>query len=132
MASPLALALMQGQQQATPQPAFHATAQPTDFTKANSDYNNAMMQAYSAQLGQQQGMWGGLAGLGSAGILASGSSSGPLAKLLSGSGASGAGSAALTADETASVADAMGMTAADIGAGSTWADVAPALLALLA
>lgn len=86
MASPLALALMQGQQQATPQPAFHATVAPTDVEKANSDYNNAMMQAYSAQLGQQNAMYGGLAGLGSAGIMT-------LPKLLSGAGAAGAAGA---------------------------------------
>lgn len=68
MASPLALALMQGQQQATPTQPFRATVAPTDVEKSYNDYNNAMMQAYSAQVGQQNAMWGGLAGLGSAGI----------------------------------------------------------------
>jgi hypothetical protein len=84
MPSPLALALMQGQQQSTPQQPFRATVQPTDVEKAYSDYNNSMMQAYSAQLGQQNAMWGGLAGLGAAGVTT-------LPKLLGGTGTAAAG-----------------------------------------
>ena len=98
MASPLALALMQGTQAGTSPPPFHATVAPTDVEKAYSDYNNAMMQAYSAQLGQQNAMWGGLAGLGGAGILT-------LPKLLSGGGAAG-GALAGGGGATAALSDA--------------------------
>lgn len=70
MASPLALALMQADQQATPQQPFRATVAPTDVEKAYSDYNNAMEQAYAAKVAQQNAMYGGLASLGGAGLLA--------------------------------------------------------------
>lgn len=86
MASPLATALMQATAAGTPQQPFHATVAPTDVEKAYSDYNNAMMQAYAAQIGQQNAMWGGLAGLGSAGIST-------LPKLLGTSGAAAGASA---------------------------------------
>jgi hypothetical protein len=81
MASPLAMALLQAQAgsgQPSPVPAQVA---PTNYTQATSDYNTAMEQAYQAKLQQQNAFWGGLAGLGSAGVLASASSAGPLAKL---------------------------------------------------
>lgn len=107
MASPLALALMQGQQAGTPQPPFRATVAPTDVEKAYTDYNNAMMQAYSAQLGQQNAMWGGLAGLGSAGIMT-------LPKMLGGGGAGAAGSTAAAGAPLSLAAPA----AADAGAAS--------------
>jgi hypothetical protein len=86
MPSPLALALAQaggGQ----PPPNIPQVA-PTNFVQANSDYNNSMEQAYAAKLGQQNAMWGGLAGLGSAGVLT-------LPKLLSGAGTAASGLAAL-------------------------------------
>jgi hypothetical protein len=63
---------------------FRATVAPTDVEKAYADYNNAMMQAYAAKVGQQNAMWGGLAGLGSAGITT-------LPKLLGGGLGAGAG-----------------------------------------
>ena len=88
MASPLGQILMQAQMSGTPQQPFHATVAPTDFEKANADYNNAMMQSYAAKLGQQNAMWGGLAGLGSAGIST-------LPKLLGGSGGAAGGASAL-------------------------------------
>ena len=96
---PLALALMQGQQQATPQQPFRATVAPTDVEQAYNNYNNSMMQAYQAQLGQQNAMWGGLAGLGSAGVLT-------LPKLLGGAGGGAAlgGTAASDADAVAEAA----------------------------
>ena len=53
MASPLGQILMQAQMSGTPQQPFRATVAPTDFEKANADYNNAMMQSYAAKLGQQ-------------------------------------------------------------------------------
>ena len=109
MASPLALALMQGQQQATPQQPFRAQVAPTDVTKAYSDYNNAMMQAYSAQLGQQNAMWGGLAGLGGAGILT-------LPKLLGGAGG------AIGSDGSSAIASGLGL-----GSGISDADLLASL-----
>ena len=70
MASPLALALMQGQGASGVPPPNVAQVAPTNIVQATSDFNNAMEQSYQAQLQQQNAMWGGLAGLGSAGILA--------------------------------------------------------------
>ena len=87
MASPLATALMQATAAGTPQQPFRATVAPTDVEKAYNDYNNTMMQAYSAKLGQQNAMWGGLAGLGSAGITT-------LPKILSAAGPTAAAAAA--------------------------------------
>jgi hypothetical protein len=88
MASPLATAILQGTAASTPQQPFRATVAPTDVEKANADYNNAIQQTYAAQIGQQNALWGGLAGLGSAGLLAlgGGGGGGALAKLLSGGG----------------------------------------------
>jgi hypothetical protein len=43
---------------------------PTDVVGANASANNAAMQAYQAQVAQQNSMYGGLASLGSAGIMA--------------------------------------------------------------
>jgi hypothetical protein len=101
MASPLAQMLAQASASGTPQQPFRATVQPTDVQKAYSDYNNAMMQAYSAQVGQQNAMWGGLAGLGSAGLLGSGGIKG-LSGILS-----GAGGAAGSSVDLAGVPDAL-------------------------
>lgn len=75
---------------------YRATVAPTDVEKAYSDYNNAMMQAYQAQVAQQNAMWGGLASLGSAGIMS-------LPKLMGAGSAAGAAAgaspiAALTAE----------------------------------
>jgi hypothetical protein len=83
MPSPLAIALLQGTGAAAPPTPFHATVAPTDVEKANADYNNAIQQTYASQLGQQNALWGGLAGLGGAGILT-------LPKLLGGGGATAA------------------------------------------
>lgn len=69
MASPLATAYLQAGAAGTPTTPFRATVAPTDVEKAYSDYNNAMMQAYAAQVGQQNSMYGGLAGLAGAGIM---------------------------------------------------------------
>lgn len=97
MASPLATAYLQAGAAGTPQQPFRATVQPTDVEKAYSDYNNAMMQAYAAQVGQQNAMYGGLAGLAGAGVMT-------LPKLLSGAGTAAAGGLAN--------ADAIGQAAA--------------------
>lgn len=69
MATPLAQAILQADQFGQSPTPFRATVAPTDFEKANADYNNAIMQAYAAQIGQQNALWGGLAGIGSAGVL---------------------------------------------------------------
>jgi hypothetical protein len=107
MPSPLALALMQGQSAGSPTQPFRATVAPTDVTKAYSDYNNAMEQAYQAKVAQQNSMWGGLAGLGSAGLLAL--SGGTLAPLLAGAG----GLAALSSGS--SIPGAVGPTSVNGG-----------------
>lgn len=70
MASPLATALTGAYGAGTPPTPYHANVAPTDIEKAYSDYNNAQMQAYAAQVAQQNAMWGGLASLGSAGLMA--------------------------------------------------------------
>lgn len=118
MASPLADAYLQAATAGTSPTPFRATVQPTNVIGAYQDYNQAMEQAYQAQLGQQNAMYGGLAGIAGAGITA-------LPKLLSG-GVSGV----LSASDAASLASATGVGASDIGAGATWADVAPLLLGL--
>ncbi len=88
MPSPLAQMLAQAQIAGTPPTPFHATVAPTDVEKAYNDYNNTMMQAYQGKVAQNNAMWGGLAGLGSAGITT-------LPKLLGGAGGlSGAAAAA--------------------------------------
>lgn len=110
MASPLATALMQATAAGTPQQPFRATVAPTDVEKAYADYNNSMMQAYAAHVGQQNAMWGGLAGLGSAGITT-------LPKMLGGSGGAAAGAEGSTA-----IADAMGL-----GSGISDADLLASL-----
>jgi hypothetical protein len=115
MASPLAQMLAQVSASGTPTTPFRATVQPTDVQKAYSDYNNAMMQAYSAQVGQQNAMWGGLAGLGSAGLLGSGGVKG-LSGILSGAGGA-AGSEGSTA-----IADSLGL-----GSGISDADLLASL-----
>ena len=101
---------------ASPTP-FRATVQPTDVQKAYSDYNNAMMQAYSAQVGQQNAMWGGLAGLGSAGITAAGKGGGmgSLSSLLGGGGAVGS-------EGSTAIADSLGL-----GSGISDADLLASL-----
>jgi hypothetical protein len=99
---------------ANPAP-FRATVAPTDVEKAYADYNNAMMQAYAAKVGQQNAMWGGLAGLGSAGITT-------LPKLLSGGGASGLGSAA--SDAIPGFSDALASAGGDVSAGDLLASLA--------
>jgi len=85
MPSPLASMLAQAQMSGTSPTPFRATVAPTDVEKAYNDYNNTMMQAYQGKLGQQNAMWGGLAGLGGAGIMT-------LPKLLGGGGTAGLGS----------------------------------------
>lgn len=79
MASPLATAYLQAGAAGTPQQPFRSQIAPTDVEKAYNDYNNSMMQAYAAQLGQQNAMFGGLAGLAGAGVMT-------LPKLLGGAG----------------------------------------------
>lgn len=123
MTSPLATALLQAGAAGTPQQPFRATVMPTDVQKAYSDYNNAMMQAYAAQVGQQNAMWGGLAGLGSAGLMGSGGIKGLSGLLSSGAGAAGAGAA----DAGATAA---GAELAASGVGDTLASLGP--LAFLA
>lgn len=69
MASPLAAALMM-QQPIAGVPT--GTVAPTDVIGAYNNYNNANMQAYAAKVAQNNALYGGLAGLGGAGILAAG------------------------------------------------------------
>ena len=64
MASPLALAMMQ------PGANTPGQLQPTNALGADNLSQNAAETNYQAQLAQQNAMFGGLAGLGSAGILA--------------------------------------------------------------
>ena len=64
--SPLAQVLMEANRPA-PQP-NPATVQPTNVAGIYNNYNQAEMDAYKAQLAQQNSMFGGLASLGSAGI----------------------------------------------------------------
>lgn len=82
--SPLAQVLMEANRQApAPTP---ATIAPTNVAGIYNNYDQAQMDAYKAELGQQNSMFGGLASLGSAGISV-------LPKLLGG-GAGAAGAAA--------------------------------------
>lgn len=118
MASPLAQMLAQASASGASPPPFRATVAPTDVEKAYNDYNNTMMQAYAAKLNQQNSMWGGLAGLGSAGIST-------LPKLLSMGGTAAAGAGAADAGATAAAAE-LGAT----GIGDTLASLGP--LAFLA
>jgi hypothetical protein len=116
MASPLALALMQGQSASGVPPANIAQVAPTNMVQATSDFNNAMEQSYQAQLQQQNAMWGGLAGLGSAGILAG-------AKYL-GSPAATAATTAASAAPAAAATPAVASNALDslmLGGGATGA-----------
>lgn len=117
MASPLASMIAQASASgASPQP-FHATVAPTDVEKAYSDYNNAMMQAYAAQVGQQNAMWGGLAGLGSAGITT-------LPKLLSGGGGAGGMGASAMDSAIPGFSDALASAGGDVGASDLLASLA--------
>lgn len=99
MASPLALAMMM------PGANPPGQLQPTNVTAAYGLSQDAAEKNYQAQLQQQNAMWGGLAGLGSAGILA--------APKLFGAGGPFASTAA--ASPFASAADAG--TAAGVGTG---------------
>jgi hypothetical protein len=120
MPSPLASAILQGTAAATPQQPFRASVAPTDVEKANADYNNAIQQTYAAQLGQQNAMWGGLAGLGSAGIMT-------LPKLLGGGASAGVAGGASGAAGTAAAAGAPLSLAAPV-AGASLDDLALAAL----
>ena len=64
-----------------------ATIYPTNVAGIYNNYDQAQMDAYKAQVAQQNGMFGGLASLGSAGISA-------LPKLLGGAGGTAAAGAA--------------------------------------
>ena len=103
MASPLALALMQAQGSAGVPTPNKGVVAPTNITQATADYNNAMEQQYAAKLGQQNALWGGMAGLGGAGILT-------LPKLLGGTGAAAAGANPLAYGST--IPGAIGATSA--------------------
>lgn len=83
MSSPLAQVLAMANRPAPPPP--QTTVNPTNVAGiyANNDAQN--MDAYKAQIAQQNGMFGGLASLGSAGI-------GALGKGMFGGGASALGS----------------------------------------
>jgi predicted lipid-binding transport protein (Tim44 family) len=83
--SPLAQILAQANRQAPAPP--QATIQPTDVTGAFATADQANNQAYQSQVAAQNGMYGGLASLGGAGI-------GALGNYLTG-GTSGALAAAL-------------------------------------
>lgn len=82
MSSPLTQILMEANKQApAPTP---ATVYPTNVASIYNNYDQAQMDAYKAQLAQQNAQFGGLASLGSAGISV-------LPKLLGGTGAAAAG-----------------------------------------
>lgn len=82
--SPLAQILAQAYQKPpTPVP---TTVQPTPVASIYANHDAQAMDAYKAQLAQQNAQFGGLASLGSAGILAG-------AKLFGGGGGSGAAAA---------------------------------------
>ena len=66
MSSPLTQILAEANRQ-TPLPA-NATVYPTNVAQIYNNYDQAQMDAYKAQLAQNNAMWGGLASLGSAGI----------------------------------------------------------------
>jgi hypothetical protein len=66
--SPLGVALMQAQQPMTP--ARPGTVNPTDWLGAYNLSANIAEQQYQQKLAQQNALWGGLAGLGGAGIIA--------------------------------------------------------------
>lgn len=85
MASPLAQILAQANR-AAPSPT-PATVYPTNVASIYNNYDQAQMDAYKAQLAQQNAEFGGLASLGAAGISA-------LPKLLAGGGAAGGASTA--------------------------------------
>ena len=110
-----------GQALAYQQPMVQPARQPignTDVVSAYRDAQNAAMMKYQAQLQQQNALWGGLAGLGSAGILA-----GPqLYKLLN-----PATTAATTAATTDPAATAALGTGTDLAALGTGADIAGGL-----
>lgn len=107
MASPLAAVL--GQQppaQAMPTP----TVAGTNVAGIYNDSYNAAMEKYKADMARQNAMWGGLAGLGGAGITAFGP------KLFGGGAAGGgvAGGDALAATAGAGAADAGGFSLASL------------------
>ena len=66
MSSPLAQILLEANRQA-PDPKA-ATVYPTNVASIYNNYDQAQMDAYKAQLAQQNAQFGGLASLGSAGI----------------------------------------------------------------
>ena len=136
--SPLGLALMM---QPPPSQARPGTVSPTDTLGAYNLATNTAEQQYQAKLAQQNALWGGLAGLGSAGIIASPKlfgTGGPLSGLFSSAPAAApsvASAAAplssLTGADAGSVA---GDIAADTGvaaAGDAGADAAGGLAAIL-
>lgn len=84
MTSPLVSILAQANKPAAaPTP---ATLYPTNVASIYNNYDQAQMDAYKAQIAQQNAQFGGLASLGSAGISA-------LPKLLGGLGTAGAAGA---------------------------------------
>lgn len=97
---------------------------PTNVAGIDNNYNQAKMDEYKAQIAQQNGMFGGLAALGGAGISA-------LPKLLGGAGAGtaalGAGSAIPGAVGATSVGGAPLVAAASGGIGDTLASLLPFL-----
>lgn len=104
MSSPLAQVLAQANRPApTPTP---ATVYPTNVASIYNNYDQAQMDAYKAQIAQQNAQFGGLASLGSAGISV-------LPKLLGGAGAAaGVGAAAdVSAPAMATLLEALGPAA---------------------
>lgn len=113
MSSPLTQILMEANRKAPPP--TPATVAPTNVGSIYNNYDQAKMDAYKAQLAQQNAQFGGLASLGSAAIGAGG-------KLLAG----GAGSAAASG----AIPGAIGATSvggAPLVAGSGWASLLPFL-----
>lgn len=123
--SPLGIALsMQGPND----PASRPNIAPTDVVGAYKLATDAANTQYLAKLQQQNAMWGGLAGLGGAGLLAAPRmySSGMLPGLFGGGG--GAAGTAGSVAGAAGGADALGAGAADALAPTAAADfAAPAL-----
>lgn len=104
-------------------PAAKPGVAPTDVIGAYKLATDAANTQYLAKLQQQNAMWGGLAGLGSAGLMGSGGIKGLSGLLSGGAGAAGAGAA----DAGATAA---GAELAASGVGDTLASLGP--LAFLA
>lgn len=133
MTSPLAMALLQAPQ---PKPPTPTNVDKTDVSQIYQNSYTDQMAAYNAKVAQRSAMYGGLAGIGGAGMnLAGGLFRGQGMQLLGAMGmgpnAVGASSAAMPAAAAGDVVGDAGAAAAAGGAAEGGFDLA-ALLPLLA